>query len=276
MASAYFQQMLAIIADAGAGGADPGPTDYDPLSLFAEGEIGMLYDPQRIETLWQDTAGTIPVTADGQLVARIDDRSGNGRHLTQATPGNQYRYRTDGVLKWLHSEGRACTYQTAHQLTGPLSYGFAAEVAQSAVAGNLFDTGPSSVTDTNSIYTTWSTSTDEVRITSRGGGVMAQRGLTTPGANRHMAVVARMPASGNDDFTDYSRAGVPDIANSLGTGTTSGGYRLGPTIGGKDVRFYGMFVIQRLITTTERTAVAGYYATLGRLENLFMWVGDAQ
>jgi len=264
-----------LIAAAAGGGAAPGPVAaYDPLSLFAASEVGMLYDPQVISTLWQDTAGTIPVTADGQLVARIDDRSGNGRHLTQASTGSQYRYRTDGTLKWLDSEGRACTYSTAHTLTGPLTYGFAAEIVQGSPSGNFFDTGPNSTTDTNAVYVAWSSSTTEIRLTSRGAGVTSTRALTTAGTGRHMAVVSRLPATGDDNFLDYGRAVVPPLANRLGTGTTSG-FRLGPTAA-KACRFYGMFVIQRVITDAERTAVAGYYGSLGRLENLFMWVGDAQ
>lgn len=265
-----------IAAAAGAGGVAPEPpAAYDPLSLFAASEVGMLYDPQRIETLWQDTAGTIPVTADGQLVARIDDRSGNGRHLTQGTAANQYKYRTDGTLKWLDSEGRACPYQTAHPLTGPLTYGFGAEITQSAGAGELFSTGPNSGTDSSSVYVGWSTSTGEVRMVDRGASTATTRGITG-GAGRHMGVVARLVGSGSNNYLDYGRAPLVDATARLLTGTTSGtGFRMGPTLA-KQVRFYGLFVIQRLITDAERDYVAAYYASLGRLENLYMWMGDAQ
>ncbi|HAC56811.1 MAG TPA: hypothetical protein DCF73_00500 [Rhodobiaceae bacterium] len=53
--------------------------------LFASGEIGVWYDPSDISTLFQDAAGTIPVTAYGQPVGRILDKSGNGIHATQST-----------------------------------------------------------------------------------------------------------------------------------------------------------------------------------------------
>lgn len=39
------------------------------------------YDASEEATLWQDSAGTIPVTATGQTVNRIDDLTGNGNHL---------------------------------------------------------------------------------------------------------------------------------------------------------------------------------------------------
>ena len=36
--------------------------------LFANGEQGFAYDPNDLSTMYQDTAGTIPVTAAGQPV----------------------------------------------------------------------------------------------------------------------------------------------------------------------------------------------------------------
>lgn len=67
---------------------------FSPLSLFASAEKGVWYDPSDISTLWKDTAGTDPVTADGDAVARIDDKSGNAFHATQAVAGNRWIYRT--------------------------------------------------------------------------------------------------------------------------------------------------------------------------------------
>lgn len=73
-----------------------GATDFTPANLFAASETGAWYDPSDITTLWQDTAGTTPVTATGQSVARIDDKSGNGNHATQATSGNRPTWEQDG------------------------------------------------------------------------------------------------------------------------------------------------------------------------------------
>lgn len=44
--------------------------------------------------LWQDTSGTTPVANDSDPIGRVDDLSGNGKHLLQATSGNQPAYRT--------------------------------------------------------------------------------------------------------------------------------------------------------------------------------------
>lgn len=53
--------------------------------LFASGEQGAWYDPSDMSTLFQDSAGTVPVTAVEQPVGRILDKSGRGNHASQAT-----------------------------------------------------------------------------------------------------------------------------------------------------------------------------------------------
>lgn len=45
---------------------------------------GAWFDPSDLSTLYQDAAGTIPVTAVGQPVGKILDKSGNGNHATQS------------------------------------------------------------------------------------------------------------------------------------------------------------------------------------------------
>jgi hypothetical protein len=78
-----------------------GAPAFDPATLFASGELGGWYDPSDLSTLFQDTAGTVPVTAAGQLVARISDKSGNGNHLTQSTLAARPLYQTGSGLHWL-------------------------------------------------------------------------------------------------------------------------------------------------------------------------------
>lgn len=55
------------------------------LAIFAAGEVGVWFDPFDLTTLFQDTAGTVPVTAPGQTVAQMRDKSPNAKHATQAT-----------------------------------------------------------------------------------------------------------------------------------------------------------------------------------------------
>lgn len=46
------------------------------------------YDPSDFSTMWQDAARTTPVTAAGQSVCALNDKSGGAYHVTQATAAN--------------------------------------------------------------------------------------------------------------------------------------------------------------------------------------------
>ncbi|MAC14284.1 MAG: hypothetical protein CL539_06335 [Alcanivorax sp.] len=78
---------------------------FGPELLFSDGEQGAWYDPSDLTTLFQDAAGTTPVTADGDPVGLILDKSGNDNHASQATTAAKPTYRTDGTLHWLELDG---------------------------------------------------------------------------------------------------------------------------------------------------------------------------
>lgn len=72
------------------------PNSWSPTSLFSAGAKGFWYDPTDLSTLFQDVAGTTPVTAAGQSVALMRDKSGRGNHLNQTVSGNRPVYQIDG------------------------------------------------------------------------------------------------------------------------------------------------------------------------------------
>src|SRR5690554_7517128 len=77
--------------------------------LFGNGEQGAMYIPKPKvhgqQILFQDAAGTTPVTADGDPVGLMLDISGNGNHASQSVSGARPIYRTDGTLHWLQFDG---------------------------------------------------------------------------------------------------------------------------------------------------------------------------
>ena len=78
---------------------------WDPSELFKNGEQGAWYDPSDLSTLFQDAAGTTPVTATGEPVGLMLDKSGNGNHATQSVVARRPVYRTDGAVHWLAFDG---------------------------------------------------------------------------------------------------------------------------------------------------------------------------
>jgi hypothetical protein len=66
-------------------GAGRGGPPFTPLYLFRAGEQGVWYDPSDFSTLFQDSAGTTPVTAVEQQVGLMLDKSGRGNHASQST-----------------------------------------------------------------------------------------------------------------------------------------------------------------------------------------------
>lgn len=57
--------------------------------LFANGEQGFWYDPSDMGTMYQDSAGTVPVTAVGQPVGLIKDKSGRNNHAYQTVSASR-------------------------------------------------------------------------------------------------------------------------------------------------------------------------------------------
>lgn len=57
--------------------------------MFGSGEQGVWYDPSDLTTLFQDAAGTKPITAVEQPVGLILDKSGRGNHAYQSTSASR-------------------------------------------------------------------------------------------------------------------------------------------------------------------------------------------
>lgn len=73
-------------------------------ALFASGEQGCWFDPSDLSTMFQDPAGTIPVTGVGQPVGLVLDKSGNNNHLTR-TIGERPILQKNGALWYLEFDG---------------------------------------------------------------------------------------------------------------------------------------------------------------------------
>jgi len=103
---------------------------FNPRSLFAAGEQGIWLDPSDFSTLFQDAAGTTPVTALGQPVGLALDKSGRGNHATQTTAASRPTVEARVNLT-TNSEGAAATWSPALNVTdaGTSITGFGASLA---------------------------------------------------------------------------------------------------------------------------------------------------
>ena len=82
-------------------------------ALFANSEQGLWYDPSDLTTMFQDRAGTTPVTTDGQTVGKILDKSGNDNHAVAPSDAARPLYKTSGGLHWLQFDGVDDSLSTA-------------------------------------------------------------------------------------------------------------------------------------------------------------------
>ena len=85
------------------------------LKLFANGEQGFWYDPNDLSTMFQDAAGTVPITAVGQAVGLIRDKSGRNNHAYQTTSASRPILRKNAVTgaNYLEFDGTDDSLQTS-------------------------------------------------------------------------------------------------------------------------------------------------------------------
>lgn len=131
--------------------ADQAPP-FSPSDLFSNNQDGAWYDPSDLTTLFQDSAGTVPVQLSGDIVRRVLDKSGNDYHLTSIGTGTEVLYQTDGTKSWLQTEtgGKVLAYDFALGKTWPHTY-VISYYSTSNYVGYISLSEPSSQ-DNNSIF----------------------------------------------------------------------------------------------------------------------------
>lgn len=122
---------------------------FTPASLFTAGEQGVWYDPSDLTTMFQDAAGTTPVSAVNDPVGKILDKSGNGNHATQSTTtsrpllkqdaNGRFYLSFDGVDDYLDFTALAISNQTICFGFAPTSSITAATSTQTITANKTGD-----------------------------------------------------------------------------------------------------------------------------------------
>ncbi|MEQ1149543.1 hypothetical protein [Acinetobacter johnsonii] len=124
--------------------------------LFANNEQGFAYDPNDLTTMFQDAAGTVPVTGVGQPVGLILDKSGRGNHARQTTTASRPILRQNAITKAYYlefdgSDDSLVTNSIDFTATDEVSL-FAGVRKLSTVNGIIFELSSSASTNNGSFY----------------------------------------------------------------------------------------------------------------------------
>lgn len=232
---------------------------FSPLSLFANGSQGAWYDPSDITTLFQDAAGTTPVTTVGQTVKRWNDKSGNANHLSNTasnwtyqidSSGNPY-VQTDGSQFLALASGTNWTWTTG---TATL----ALEIKPSTAGLSKSVCGVGSVSSSTNVWSC-ETLSGGMLMYRRGSGAAGGRSSTTIGTTT-TTFVTTLNLSGATQATEnayFTTNGASPTLTNYGAGDTGGGifsvgrFRLGS--GGTDGFFTGR-IYQMVLTAVVESA----------------------
>lgn len=144
-------------------GTTGGPTAYRTILTWRPADHANVAGDYEVHPawMWKDTAGTDPVTTDGDAVARLDDRSAAGLHLTQATLANRPTARVRrGVWRLEFNQNHQLTNTTG---VGGLANGVNLTIGARITPGNSGGAGLQ-LADLSSSFLVFSTNT------SGGGG----------------------------------------------------------------------------------------------------------
>jgi len=223
---------------------------FDPATLFSLGQAGAWYDPSDIATLFQDTAGTTPVSAAGQPVARMNDRSGNGKHVTQATVANRPLYQVDGNGKaYLQFDGTDDSLNISAAFSLPfdrisaiqqLSWTLNDQIFGGGGGGGILMQNPSA---------------PQIRLNDGGAGILKTSALA-PGTNgvvteRHVAGASKLAINTNAYVgpIDAGSSGLTTLSIGGGGGAVNSNFRL-----------YGMLMRAGAMTDDEIAGLRSWMA----------------
>lgn len=200
------------------------------------------YDPSDLATVWQDSARTTPASVNG-VVGALDDKSGNGNHLIQATGAAKPILRQSGALYWIETDG-VDDYMDA---TG---------VAMTQPNALWFASNPLALTGHHNDGITVRQALNQ--------NLLFHAGAANPATGNSLSIgVPAIIAVQVDGANTYARKdGVNAAAISPGT-TGLTGFRFATFSAGSqhyNGRFAGIVLVDRLLTAGEMASLDTYLA----------------
>ncbi len=173
-------------------GAGSGST-FNPLSLFTASEQGGWYDPSDMTTLFQDNLGAVPVTAAGQAVGMIKDKSGRGNDATQATEASKPILRNTGALWWLEFDGVDDFLTTASinfTATDKMSLWAGLTRGKDTSTGVVAELSSNSTNQSAFLFTAPEGITNDIALSNRAAGGLVSSAMYDDGATPQTSVVS--------------------------------------------------------------------------------------
>lgn len=233
-----------------------GAAGFTPASLFAAGAGGAWYDWSDLSTLFQDAARTVPVTASGQTVGGVTDKSGFGFHLSQATAAARPVYIESGGQRYLAFDGVDDTLASASPALQGLPYYIATGIDRTSVstAGGYFTYGSNSTNYIGIVaVSTLNRLSYALRNTAR-GLVSGTSATNSAPAGKHFTDTYAVAGSNNYRLNATETAYAANTWNASDN-VGSGLFRIGfpPAFFAENHNNYGcVAVLGRVMTAAER------------------------
>lgn len=223
------------------------------------------YDPSDISTLFQDAAGTTPVTADGDPVGLMMDKSGNGNHVSQATSTKRPIYHTSGGISWLTFDGVDDYLQSAGTIalvdgSGQYSVGAGVNFSNGVAALQcVIDSDNLSAPRLSQLMRCNAGNLESIAFDTAGNTFTDSCGPLTAATDVAITAIASSTAveafiNGSGDGST-ARSGTPATAAGwLTIGTFTGGTTAAPFKG----KYYGSANYQGALNSTDHAALVSY------------------
>ena len=237
-------------------------------SLFATGEQGFAYDPNDPSTLYQDAAGTIPVTGAGQPVGLMKDKSGRNNHAFQVVSASRpilQRNATTGAY-YLAFDGTDDFLQTNNidfTATDKVSLFAGVRKLSNAATSVIAEFSGNTALTTNSFYLVGLVSS-ALQFNSRGSGISSI--VNSPSFPAPSSVVISSVGDISGDVSKIRANGGSYAVNVGDQGTGNyGNYplymgRRGGTSLAFNGHIYGLLGVGTLISDNETTALEKFIA----------------
>lgn len=215
---------------------------FRPSTLFSSGANGAWYDPSDLDSMFQDSTGTVPAAVDAP-VGRISDKSGRGNHAVQATAAARPILRKESSgLHYLEFDGTDDFLRASFAIAQPWDRISAARQLGWTQFDRLF--GGAAINSGNLYQDPLS---PQLRISSGGAtgpALGAALGVNTVIVERHHGTASRLAINGGA----YAAAdGGSTAVDGVTIGSASSG--LAGRVG--NFRLYGMCMIGRALSDAE-------------------------